>query len=103
MSLVHARVCMDTTRSQRKGVMAMIDLKVLNQSLSSMYSKLSPGCRSNSLGLNLRRALVGLFALVLIVCPQITRAQELSATLSGQVSDATGAVIAHAAVTITLN
>jgi hypothetical protein len=83
--------------------MAMIDLKVLNQSLSSMYSKLSPGCRSNSLGLNLRRALVGLFALVLIVCPQITRAQELSATLSGQVSDATGAVIAHAAVTITLN
>jgi hypothetical protein len=77
--------------------MAMIDLNgVLNQSLSS---KLSPG--SSSWGLNLRRALVGLFALVLTVCPLITRAQQLTATLSGTVTDASGAVVPNATLTVT--
>jgi hypothetical protein len=82
--------------------MAMIDLnRVLNQSLSSMYLKPSPCCQSSSQGLNLRRALVGLFALVLLLCPRITSAQQLTATLSGTVTDATGAVIGNAAVTVT--
>ena len=42
-------------------------------------------------------------ALLLILVPQRSSGQELSATLSGTVTDGTGAVIPHAAITITLN
>jgi hypothetical protein len=84
--------------------MAMIVLnRVLNQSLSSVRSNLGPGRSKSGERLNLRRALVGLLAAVFFVCPLIVRAQELSATLSGIVTDATGAVIPNATVTITLN
>ena len=42
-SPVHTRLRIDTTRSQRKGVMAMIDLnRVLNQSLSLVRSNRGP-------------------------------------------------------------
>ena len=83
--------------------MAMIDLnRVLNQSLSLVRSNRGPGRSIIGGGLNLKRALLGLFALALFVCPLITRAQELSATLSGAVTDSTGAVIPKATVSITL-
>src|ERR1700739_1952245 len=82
----------------------MIDLnRVLNQSLSSVRSTLGIGRSTNGGGLNLRRALVGLLATIFLVCPLIMQAQELSATLSGTVTDTTGAVIPNATVTITLN
>lgn len=82
--------------------MAMIDLnRVLNQSLSSIYSKSVAGCPNDGPGRNLRRALVGLFSLVLLICPLMTRAQELTATLSGVVTDTSGAVIPKATITVT--
>ncbi len=84
--------------------MAMIDLnRVLNQSLSSVRSNLGPGRSKSGGGLYLRRAMVALLAAVFFVCPLIVRAQELTATLSGIVTDSTGAVIPNATVTITLN
>lgn len=96
-SPVDPHVRIDIKRSQKKGAMAMIDLKrVLNQSPSSKRSTASPGSR-------MWQMFIGFAALVLLVCPFITRAQELSATLSGLVSDSTGAVIPNATVTITLN
>ena len=101
-SPVDPRVRIDTKRSQKKGAMAMIDLnRVLNQSPSSRHSNFGPGCPNQRHGLNLRGVLIGLFALALFVCPLITRAQELTASLSGVVADTTGAVIPNATVTIT--
>lgn len=82
----------------------MIDLnRLLNQSLSSVRSNLGSGRSQSGEGLILRRALVGFLAAVFFVCPLLVRAQELSATLSGNVSDSTGAVIPNATVTVTLN
>ena len=69
--------------------MAMIDLnRVLNQSLSPTRS-------------NVRRALFALVALLLFACASGSRAQQLTATLSGEVTDSTGAVIPNASVTVT--
>ena len=48
------------------------------------------------------RALVCVFAIVALCCPLMARAQELSATLSGIVTDSSGAVIPHATVAIAL-
>ena len=48
------------------------------------------------------RALFCMFALLLLCSPLIARAQELSATLSGVVTDSSGAVIPHASVAIAL-
>lgn len=50
-----------------------------------------------------RKPLLGLLALVLLLATQAGRAQELSATLSGNVTDASGAVIPRAAITILQN
>jgi Carboxypeptidase regulatory-like domain/TonB-dependent Receptor Plug Domain len=47
--------------------------------------------------------LFGLLLAVLLVAPQFTRAQELTATLAGAVTDATGAVIPNATITVTEN
>ena len=47
--------------------------------------------------------LVWLLMLLLVSCPLMIRAQELSATLSGTVTDSSGAVIPNAAITITQN
>lgn len=49
------------------------------------------------------RPLCWLVIITLLVCPAITRAQQLTATLSGQVTDTSGAVIPNATVTITQN
>jgi hypothetical protein len=50
-----------------------------------------------------RTSLFWLLAVVLACSPFTARAQELSATLTGTVTDSTGAVIPHAALTVTLN
>ncbi len=98
----HARMC-ETTRYQKKGAMAMIDLnRVLNQSPSSMCSVSGQG-RPRSEGWNLRGAFVVLLAVVFLVCPLLARAQELNATLSGTVTDSSGAVVPKATVTVTLD
>ena len=47
--------------------------------------------------------LLGLLTILLLLCPLSSRAQELAATLSGTVTDTSGAVIPNATVTITLN
>jgi hypothetical protein len=47
--------------------------------------------------------MVGLVAVLFLIYPFVTRAQELSATLSGIVTDSTGAVIPNATITIALN
>lgn len=47
--------------------------------------------------------MLALLALIVASCPNWLRAQELAATLSGTVSDPSGAVIPNAQVTITLN
>ena len=47
--------------------------------------------------------LLFVLAILLAFSPLAARAQELSATLSGTVTDTSGAVIPHAAITITLN
>jgi len=44
-----------------------------------------------------------LLAVLLLLCPLMGRAQELAATLSGVVTDTSGAVIPHVAISITLN
>jgi hypothetical protein len=49
------------------------------------------------------RALFCLLAVVLLLSPLFTGAQELAATLSGVVTDATGAVVPHASITIAQN
>jgi len=47
--------------------------------------------------------LVALLALIVVLCPDRLGAQEVAATLSGTVTDSSGAVIPHAKVTISLN
>ena len=84
--------------------MAMIDRnRVLNQSLSLVRSNPGPGRSTIGGGLNMRRVMVGLVAVLFLIYPFVTRAQELSATLSGIVTDSTGAVIPNATITIALN
>src|SRR5215469_3740014 len=72
--------------------MAMTDAKQVSQH------------RLSFAGLNEAPSLRPLFWLVMIlllVCPVISRAQELTATLSGVVTDTSGAVIPNANVTLT--
>ncbi len=47
------------------------------------------------------RPLCWLVMIVLLLCPVLSRAQQLTATLSGVVTDSSGAVIANATVTVT--
>jgi hypothetical protein len=52
---------------------------------------------------NRPKCLAVLLAIMLLFCPLISRAQELSATLSGTVTDTSGALIPRATITIGLN
>src|SRR5260370_2696461 len=47
------------------------------------------------------RTLFWLVTIMLLLCPVISRAQQLTATLSGTVTDSSGAVIPNATVTVT--
>jgi hypothetical protein len=49
-----------------------------------------------------RSCLLLLMTILLVFCP-LTRGQELAGTFTGTVTDASGAVISHATITITLN
>jgi hypothetical protein len=79
---------MDINRTSKKGAMAMIDFRGLF--VEFFRTKRGP-------------VLLSLLALVFLLSPVFTGAQELSATLSGVVTDATGAVIPHASVTVAQN
>ncbi len=72
---------MDLHRISKKGAMAMIDPK------------------QNST----RFSLLWLLTLLLVLCPQWARGQELAGTFTGTITDASGAVIPDATITITLN
>jgi Carboxypeptidase regulatory-like domain/TonB-dependent Receptor Plug Domain len=86
-----------------KGAMAMFNVKQLCshllpcRSLAPHGSVLRQGCLQG------RLSLLSLLAVVLMFCPLTGRTQELSATITGSVTDTSGAVIPHAAITITLN
>ncbi|MGA2168112.1 MAG: TonB-dependent receptor [Terracidiphilus sp.] len=71
---------------------------------SSRRVNLSPdGTRKKASFLNGHPSLLLLVAILLVFCPLMARGQELSATLSGSVTDTSGAVIPHASITIVLN
>ncbi len=83
----------------------MIDAKRIQDRLHSSTfnpraferSPLGSGCRGPV------RFFVAILAVLVLCCPFVGRAQELTATLSGTVTDASGAVIPNAQVTISLN
>jgi hypothetical protein len=79
---------MDINRTSKKGAMAMIDFRGLF--VEFFRTKRGP-------------VLLSLLALVFLLSPVFSGAQELSATLSGVVTDATGAVIPHASVMVAQN
>lgn len=71
---------------------------------SSLCSKDFPGGSSRGGSLRRRWALiVGAVAMLVALCPMWAGAQELAATLSGTVTDTSGAVIPNATVTVTQN
>ncbi len=61
------------------------------------------GCGKKVRFTGLKLCLLLFMTILLGLAPQKMRGQELSATLSGTVTDTSGALIPHAAVTITLN
>jgi hypothetical protein len=83
--------------------MAMINAKrVFNRQRSFQTLngfEVSSGRNSSAQGL---RSLFWLVTLFTLLCPLMVRAQELAATLSGTVTDSSGAVIPHATITIVL-
>jgi hypothetical protein len=83
----------------------MIDLEQ-ESNRRHMTQCLNPGFKSPGMrkaAIKRGAPLFWLLAAVVFLCPMIVRAQELSATLSGTVVDASGAAISNASVTITLN
>src|ERR1700675_2054926 len=92
------------TSQKKKGATAMINAKreinrqrsfhTLNEfEISSVRNTSARGSRS----------LFWLVTILTLLCPLMVRAQELAATLSGTVTDSSGAVIPHVAITIALN
>lgn len=73
--------------------------------LSSLCSKKTPARSSRMGSLAWRRwaLIVGALAILVALCPRWAGAQELAATLSGTVTDTSGALIPHATVTVTQN
>ena len=82
----------------------MIDVKPLSDHLRlSRRVNLSPDGSLRKSFLRGHPSLLLLVAILLVFCPLMARGQELEGTFTGTVTDATGAVIPHATVTITLN
>lgn len=73
--------------------------------LSSLCSKRAPAGSSRTGSTAKRRwaLIVGALAMLVALCPMWAGAQELAATLSGTVTDTSGALIPHATVTVTQN
>ena len=89
----------------KKGAMTMIDVeRGLNRWLSSQRLNSPLECSAQRKS-SIKRPLpvFCLLTFLLLLCPLVVRGQELAATLSGTVTDTTGAVIPHAAIKITLN
>ena len=61
------------------------------------------GCGNRAKFIRLKLFLLVFMTVLLGLAPQSMRGQELSATLSGSVTDVSGAVIPHATITIALN
>jgi Carboxypeptidase regulatory-like domain/TonB-dependent Receptor Plug Domain len=83
--------------------MAMIDVK---QFYSHLFQRRNPAFHGPFQRLNCTRESrlwLGLLAIVLLLCPFLGHAQELTATLSGTVTDSSGAVIPNASISVTLN
>lgn len=90
---------------QKKGAMAMIDLiRGSNRwLLGYCLNRSSRGSTKPTHSVLGSASLIWLSTILLLMSPLLIRAQELTATLSGVVTDTSGAVIPHAAITITLN
>jgi hypothetical protein len=77
--------------------------------ISQQLSPLQRGClagQTYGLAHRCRKkpfVLLCLLALLIAICPRVVMAQELSATLTGLVTDSTGAVVPHASIAISLN
>ena len=78
--------------------MAMTDAKRVSQRRLSFARLVGELDGPRAIGL---RALGWLVMTMLLVCPVISRAQQLTATLTGTVTDSSGAVVPHANITIT--
>jgi carboxypeptidase family protein len=90
------------TGFHKKGVSAMIDQR--QSSHPPIPSQRSGLVQPASAAASAIRAAGLLVALaILLICPAICPAQELEGTFAGTVTDATGAVVPRATVTITLN
>jgi hypothetical protein len=85
--------------------MAMIDVeRVFNHKLiSQSFNPALEGSAKRKSSIKGPPPLFWLMAVLLLFCPLMTGAQELSATLVGTVTDTSGAVIPNATITITLN
>ncbi len=83
----------------------MIDAeRVFNQALlSKRFNPVLEGSHRLKSFINGPLTLVCLLAMLLLCSPLTLRAQELSATLSGTVTDSSGAVLPSAAITVTQN
>jgi hypothetical protein len=86
-----------------KGAMAMFNVKQLCSHLLPCRSLAPHGSVLRQGWHQGRLSLLSLLAVVLMFCSLTGRTQELSATITGSVTDTSGAVIPHAAITITLN
>jgi hypothetical protein len=96
------RTCVWATTDliNKKGAMAMTNAKRVSQcqlSFAEVCGVLH-GPWANGL-----RTLCRLAIILLMLCPILSRAQELTATLSGTVADSSGALVPSATVTITEN
>jgi hypothetical protein len=87
-----------------KGAMEMIQIQRSTDCMSTFRKDNSSLESSGRLGSFFQKCITAalLFTVLLFFSPLMAGAQELSATLSGVVTDASGAVIPHASVTITL-
>jgi len=83
----------------------MIDAeRVFNQTLlSKRFNPVLEGSHRLKSFINGPLTLICLLTMLVLCSPIMLRAQELSATLNGSITDTTGAAIPNAAVTITLN
>jgi len=96
---------MDINWISQKGAMAMINLARFSHGFlrAQRRGRAEQGSAKAERSAKLGSALFCLLAAVLLTCPLLARGQELTATLTGTVTDTTGAVIPHASISIVQN
>src|ERR1035437_584631 len=87
--------------TQKKGAIAMTDIQRVSLPWLSSY-RLRRALGGSATQKACRRVLAVL-GVLLLFCPLASQGQELAATLSGTVTDTSGAVIPRATITIALN